>query len=76
MYTILYYIIGSNLCVAIVQLYHTYYLYYLVLHVSSDLCAAYLDYSSGPTQIICALAAPTQLVLATASHCPQPLNSQ
>ena len=53
----------------IVQLYCTYSLYYLVLHCSSDLCAAYLDYSATLTQ-------PTYLVAATASHHPPPLNCQ
>ena len=64
------------MCAAIVQLYHIYYLYYLVLRVSSDFCAVYLYYFDAPTQILRALAAPTQLVPATASHRPPPLNSQ
>ena len=76
LYTILYYIRGSHLCAAIVQFYRTYYLYYLVLRVSSDLYAVYLYYFAAPTQIIRALAAPMQLVPATTSHRPPPLKSQ
>ena len=51
------------------------YLYYIVLHSSSCLCAAYLYYFSALTQIICSLAAPKQLVTATASRRPPLLNS-
>ena len=40
----LYYIRGSYLCAAIVQFYCTYSLYYLVLRLTSDLCALYLYY--------------------------------
>ena len=54
----------------------THSLYYLVLRCSSDLCAAYLDYSAALTQKLRALAAPTELVAATASHFPPPLKSQ
>ena len=61
------------MCVAIVQLYRMYSLYYPVLRVSSDLCAVYLYYFAAPTQILRALAAPTQLVPATASHRLPPL---
>ena len=50
-----------------------YYLYYLVLHFSSDLCAAYLDYSADLTQILRALAAPIKLVASTTSHFRMPL---
>ena len=57
-----YYIRGSHLCASIVQLHCTYSLYYLVLCVSSDLCAVYLYYFAAMTQIIRALAALTQLV--------------
>ena len=53
-----------------------YYLYNFVLCCSSDLCAAYLDYSDALTQTLCALAAPTQLVAATDSPRPPPLKSQ
>ena len=49
----------------------SYYLYYLVLNFSSDLCAAYLGYSADLTQILRTLAAPKQLVAATTFHfCP------
>ena len=75
-YTILYYISGSNLCAAIVQLYRTYSLYYLLLRVNSDLCAVYLYYFVALTQTLRTLAAPTQLVPATVSHRPLPLKSQ
>ena len=64
------------MCAAIVQLYYTYSLYYLVLFVSSDLYALYLYYFATPTQILRVLAAPTQLVPATTSHSALPLNSQ
>ena len=64
------------MCAAIVQLYRTYSLYYLVLCVSSDSCALYLYYFSSLTQILRALAAPMQLVPSTASHRPLLLNSQ
>ena len=72
----MYYIKGSDLCAAIVQFYHPYYLYYLVLCVSFNLCAIYFYCVASPTQIIRALAALTQLVPATASHRPSPLRSQ
>ena len=75
-YTILYYIRGSDLCAAIVQLYRTYDLYYLVLRASSDLFAVYLYYFDALTQILRALAALTLLVPSTTSHRPPPLNSQ
>ena len=61
----MYYIRGSDLCAAMVQLYRTYPLYYLVLRVSSDLCAAYFYYFAALTQILRTLTAPTQLVPAT-----------
>ena len=61
---------------SIVQLYCTYYLYYIVLCVSSDLCALYLYYFASPTQILGVLAAPTQLVLVTTSYSPPPLKIQ
>ena len=76
LYTVLYYIRGSHLCAAIVQFYRMYSLYYLVLCVSSDLCAVYLYYFYFLTQILRVLAAPTQLVPATISHSPPPLKSQ
>ena len=60
----------------IVQLYCTYYLHYLVLHCSSDLQAAYLDYSAALTQTLRTLAALTELVAATDSRRPPPLNIQ
>ena len=41
LYTILYYIRGSDLCAAIVQLYCTYYLFYPVLPISYNFCAVY-----------------------------------
>ena len=66
----LYYLVqnySSDFCAAIVQLYCTHYLYYLVLHFSLDLCAAYLDYFAALTQKLCAHAAPTESVAATAS---------
>ena len=72
----MYYIRCSGLCAAIVKLYCTYYLYYLVLRVISDLCAVYLYYFAAMTQIIRALAALTQLVPSNASHLPPPLKSQ
>ena len=59
------------LCAAIVQLYRTYSLYYLVLRVS--LCAVYLYYSAALTQILRALASTTQFVPSTASCCPPPI---
>ena len=59
-----------DFCAAIVQFYRTYSLYYLVLCVSSNLCAAYLYYFADMTQILIALAASTQLVPATASRRP------
>ena len=65
--TVLYCIRGSDLCTAIVKLYHMYYLYHLVPSFSSYLCAAYLDYSAALTQILRAFAAPTQFVAATTS---------
>ena len=40
------------MCAAIVQLYHTYYLYYLVILVSSNLCAAYLYYFAALKKIL------------------------
>ena len=73
LYTILYYIRGSDLCAATVQLYHTYSLYYLVLRFSSDLCAVYLYYFYAPTQIIRALASLTHFLPNTASHIPPEL---
>ena len=76
LYTILYYIRGLHLCAAIVQLYRMYYLYYLVISVSSDLCAAYLNYFAALAQLIRALADPTQLVPAPASCRPPLLNVQ
>ena len=76
MYNILYYNRGLDFCAAIVQLHRKYYLYYIVLHLSSDFCAAYLDYSAALTQKLRALAAPTKLVVATASRCPPPLKIQ
>ena len=75
-YTLLYYIRGLDLCAAIVQLYCTYSLYYLVLCVSYNLCAVYLHYFAAPTQILHALAALTQLVTAITYHSPSPLNIQ
>ena len=51
----------------------SYYLYYLVLYFSSDLCAAYLDYSTDLTQIFRALAAPIKLVSAITSQFRLPL---
>ena len=59
------------MCSHLVQLYHMYPLYYLVLSV---FCASYLDYFAALTQILRALAAPTQLVLATASCRPSRAN--
>ena len=78
MYYLYYFVpcFSSNLCVAIVQFYLTYSLYYPVLRVSSNLCAAYLFYLAALTQILNDLAAPTQLVPATASCGPPPLNIQ
>ena len=49
---------------------------FFVLRVSSYLCAAYLYYSAAMTQILRALAAPTQLVPDTAFCCPMSLKSQ
>ena len=72
----MYYITGSDFCAAIVQLYRIYYLYYLILHVSSYFCVVYLCYFAALTQILRALAAPTQLVKATVSHLPPPLKIQ
>ena len=72
----MYLIRGSHLCAAIVQFYCTYYLYYLVLCVSSDLCALYLYYFPSLTQKLRILAALTQLVPATTAHSPPPLKSQ
>ena len=66
----------SYLRAAIVQLYRTYSLYYLVLYVSSNLCAVYWYYFSAQTQILCALAAPKKLVTATNSHSQPPLKIQ
>ena len=57
-------------------MYHKYSLYYLVLCVSSYLCALYLYYLDSPTKILCVLAAPTQLVPAITYHRTQPLKSQ
>ena len=59
---------------AIVQLYRTYYLYYLVLRVSSNFCADDLYYFASPTKILRALAVPTQSVPATASRRPSRSN--
>ena len=50
---------SSDFRVAIVQLYRTYYVYYIVLHFSLDLCAVYLDYYVALTQTLHAFAAPT-----------------
>ena len=63
------------MCAAIVQMYHIYYLDYSVLRFSSNCFAAYFDYCDALTQIICSLAAPKQLVAATAScrHLPLPV---
>ena len=72
----MYYIRCSHLCAAIVQLYCTYSLYYLVLGVSYNSCALYFYYFASPTQLLRVLAAPTQLVPATTSHSPPPLKSQ
>ena len=58
------------------QLHSTYSLYYLVLRVSSDLCAVYFYYFAASKQILRTLAAPTQLVPAIAFHRPLPLKSQ
>ena len=76
LYYIVLHIRGSHFCAAIVQVYHMYSLYYLVLRVSSDLCAVYFHYFAAPTQIFRALAAPTQLVQAITSHRPPPFKSQ
>ena len=65
-----------DLCAAIVQLYPTYSLHFIVLRVSSNFCVNYLYYFAALKQIICALAAPAQLVPSTASRLPPPLNSQ
>ena len=75
-YTTVYYGRGSDLCATIVQFYCTYSLYYLVLCFSLNLCVAYLYYFSSLTQIICTLAAPTQLVAATTSSRPPHLKIQ
>ena len=63
------------MCADIVQLYCTYHLYYLVLRFSLDLCAAYLDYSAGLTQILHEFAAPTQFVVENTyfHHPPLPI---
>ena len=57
-------------------MYRTYSLYYLVLHCSSDLCAAYLDNSAALTQSLRALSALTQLVEATDPHYPPTLKME
>ena len=61
------------MCAAIVQFYRMYYLYYLVLRVSSNFCAAYLYYFAALTEIIRALVSPAQLVPATDSSRLSPL---
>ena len=53
-----------------------YSLYYLVLCVSSNVCALYFYYFASPIQILRVIATPTQLVPATTSHSPPPLKSQ
>ena len=75
----LYYLVlrwSSDLCAAIVKLYHMYYLYYFVLRVSSNLCAAHLYYFAALTQILWSIAGPKQLVPATVSRRPPPLKIQ
>ena len=51
-----------------------YSLYYRVLCCSSDLCAAYLDYSAALTQTLHDLEAPTGLVTAMSSRQPSKSN--
>ena len=70
MYSLCYLLLRCSLyvCAAIVQLYYTYSFYYVVLGVSSDLCAAYLYYFADPTQIMCVIESPTQWLPSTASH--------
>ena len=53
-----------------------YYSYYIVLRISSDLCAAYLYSFAAQTQILHAFAAPMQLVSATSFSLPPPLKNQ
>ena len=72
----MYYIICSHFLAAIVKLYRTYSLYFLVLRVSSNSCALYLYYFDSPTQIIRLLAAPTPLVPATTYYSPLLLKIQ
>ena len=49
--------------------------YYLVLNYSSDLCAAYLDYSADLTQTLLNVAAPMELLSDNDSCLPLPLKS-
>ena len=61
MYYLFYPVLNSSpdLCAAIVQLYCERSLYYLGLCFSSDLCAAYLYYSTDLTEKLRYLIAPT-----------------
>ena len=76
LYTILYYIRGSYLCAAVVCLYRTYDLYYLVLRASSNFSAVYLYYFAALTQILRAPFSAESMEKSTASHRPPPLKSQ
>ena len=51
-------------------------MYYLILRVSYDFCAAYLYYFSNLTKILRSLEVPMQLVPATASCRPSPIKIQ